>query len=83
MNDRMAMPTQDEMRRRQFEITLFRTLEAWTKARNLLAEPDELRDLMGVIMNMRDLFNSEVGERLRLLEKANLEHALASDFHAA
>lgn len=66
---RLSLPTPEEMRRRAFEAGLYHTLREWTRARNILDDHDQLTDMVGVILNMRDLFHGEASDKIEHVEK--------------
>ncbi len=73
---KMSMPTPEEMRRRAFERQLYDTLRTWMRARNILPEHDQFAEMLGVILNMHDLFHGEASDKVNNFEKV-IENAKA------
>ncbi len=73
---RLSLPTPKEIRRRAFEAALYHTLREWMRARNLMPDHDQFAEMVGVILNMRDLFHGEASDKIEHVEKMLQQHKL-------
>lgn len=71
---KMSLPTEEERRRQAFAAMLYQTLREWMRARNLLPEREVFDEMVGVILNMRDLFHGEASDKQEMLEQILLQH---------
>lgn len=71
---KLSFPTPEEMRRRAFEAGLYHTLREWMRARNIMPDHDQFAEMVGVILNMRELFQGEASDKIENVEKMLQHH---------